>query len=731
MSDAVTDAAEFAIPTLLRERASLRPYEPAFTFVDYSDDPAGTGETLTWLQLYRRSCGVAQALGRCGSAGDRALIVAPQGLDYIVAFVGALQAGFVAVPLSVPQLGEHDERMISVLADSSPSAVLTTSAVSGGMEYYVRRRDNRAAPSLIEVNRLDRVGPTRFAGLDPNADIAYLQYTSGSTRQPAGVMVSHRNLAANFQQVMSCYFADTDNVAPPDTTMVSWLPFYHDLGLWIGVSSPILAGLHSVVFSPMSFLMRPARWLQLMAANSKVFTPAPNFALELAVRRISDHDMARLDLGDVRHIISGAERVHAATLTRFTDRFAPFNLRPEALCPSYGLAEATVYVAASPASTVPGVGHFNAENLAAGIAERSTSPSEATDAGLVSYVVPDSPTVRIVDPQTRTEVEAGIIGEIWVHGDNVALGYWHKPDETERTFRASLVDASPCTPEGPWLRTGDLGVISEGELFIMGRIKDLLIIYGRNHYPDDIEATVQEITDGRVAAISVPGDHGEKLAVIAEFLPSGISLDEIVDEVAKAEAGVVSTVSTVHGVRVEDFVPVPPGSLPLTTSGKVKRSACAQMYRGGEFTRVDADDEFCAASEGEWGGTDDVLVVDGRDHRPYDIEATISRITEGRVAAVAVRHHRTAELIAIVELTTQQTGSGDEQAPRLRAIKRNIMSAVSTSHGLRVGDLVPVPPGSIPLTDGGKVRRSACVERYRTNEFKRLDISTDAFGEYW
>jgi long-chain fatty acid adenylyltransferase FadD28 len=709
--------ADFAIPSVLRERASLAPNEPAFTFVDYAADPSGAKETLSWSQLYRRSCGVAQALSRSGSTGDRALIVAPQSLDYIVAFVGALQAGMVAVPLSVPQLGEHDERTSSVLADSTPTAVLTTSAVSAGMQPYLRAA--RPAPAVIEVDLLDRLAPSKFSRHDPDAEVAYLQYTSGSTRTPAGVMVSHRNLAANFGQVMRCYWGDSGgpgDTAPPDTTMVSWLPFYHDLGLWIGVSSPILAGLHSVVFSPMSFLMRPARWLQLMASYPKVFTPAPNFALELALRRITDKDIAGLDLSDVRHVISGAERVHASTLQRFADRFAPCGLRPEALCPSYGLAEATVYVAASPAATYPNVAHFDPEKLSAGVAERCAG---GTDQGLVGYAVPESPLVRIVDPEARTELPAGTVGEIWAHGDNNAVGYWQRPDETERTFRASLVDPSAGTPEGPWLRTGDLGVLSEGELFIMGRIKDLLIIYGRNHYPDDIEATVGDITGGRVAAISVPGDQGEQLAVIAEVLPDGFSADEVAEEVEAVERAVISAVSTGHGVRVETFLPVPPGSLPLTTSGKVRRSTCVEMYRGGEFVRVDAD-EF-----------DDPDSSDDEDDAFVDVEATISKVTDGLAAVISVPRDGTEEMVAIVELTTEQTGSADGPTPQLRAIKRDIMSALSTSHGLRVTDLVPVPPGSIPLTSGGGVRRSACVERYRNNEFKRLDVSANMLNDTW
>jgi acyl-CoA synthetase (AMP-forming)/AMP-acid ligase II len=268
----------------------------------------------------------------------------------------------------------------------------------------------------------------------------------------------------------------------------------------------------------------------------------------------------------------------------------------------------------------------------------------------------------------------------------------------------------------------------------MGRIKDLLIVYGRNHYPDDIEATVQEITGARVAAISVPGDDGEKLAIIAEFMPSGLSPDEVQSELGTVEGGVISTVSTVHGIRVADFVPVAPGSIPLTTSGKVKRSACAELYRSGQFTRIDADDDSGVMSDGElplMGRTNDVLIVDGRNHRPDDIEATIREITGGRVAAISIVDDRTERLVAIAELATEHTRSREEQTPKLRAIKREIIAAVSTSHGLRVSDLVLVPPGSIPFTTSGKVRRTACVQRYRQNEFKRLDVSASLLDEAW
>ena len=577
---------ESSVPAVLRERASLQPNDAAFTFIDYQKDWAGVAESLTWSQVYRRALNVAHELKRHGSTGDRAVISAPQGLDYVVAFLGALQAGFIAVPLSVPQAGAHDERVTSVLRDTSPAVILTTSSEVGNVTDYAQPQSGESAPTIVEVDLLDldsRRGSDAGAAVGAPSS-AYLQYTSGSTRQPTGVMVSHRNLAANFEQVMSAYFADYGNVAPPDLTIVSWLPFYHDMGLFMGVCAPILVGAQTVLMSPLSFLERPARWMQLAATNSRAFTSGPNFAFELAVRRTSDDDMAGLDLGDVFVIGNGSERIHAATLKRFTDRFARFNLRDKVIRASYGLAEATVYVATRRGGRPPEVVHFNSEKLAGGEAQRCESSGGTP---LVSYGVPESPTVRIVDAETRTECPAGKTGEIWVHGDNVALGYWRKPQETERTFGARLVAPSAGTPEEPWLRTGDVGFISDGELFIVGRIKDLLIVYGRNHYPDDIEATIQEITGGRAAAISVPDDRTEKLVAIVELKKRGDSHEEAMHQLRIVKDEVTAAISTSHGLRVADLVVVSPGSLPITTSGKVRRAACVEWYRHGQFSRLD------------------------------------------------------------------------------------------------------------------------------------------------
>jgi acyl-CoA synthetase (AMP-forming)/AMP-acid ligase II len=326
--------------------------------------------------------------------------------------------------------------------------------------------------------------------------------------------------------------------------------------------------------------------MQLLGKYSGPGSSAPNFGFELAVRRTSDDDMAGLDLGNVRAIITGAERVNAATLKRFTDRFARFNLSETVIRPSYGLAEATLYVASARPGHAPRSVRFDYQHLSAGEAKRCDSQADG-GAELVSYGAPRASTVRIVDPVTRMQNPMGKIGEIWVHGDNVAMGYWRNPQESVRTFGAKLVSPPPGTPEGPWLRTGDLGVISDGELFIVGRIKDLLVVDGSNHYPDDVEATIQEITGGRVVAISVPDEHTEQLVAIIELKKRGHTDEEALDKLRAVKREVSTAIAKSHRVRISDLVLVAPGSIPITTSGKVRRSTCVERYLQHQFTRLD------------------------------------------------------------------------------------------------------------------------------------------------
>jgi long chain fatty acid CoA FadD26 len=576
-----------SLPALLQQQASQQPDAAAYTFIDYEIDPAGFEERLTWSQVHRRALVVAAELRLCGSVGDRAAILAPQGLDYIVGFLGALEAGFIAVPLPVPQFRVHDERVSSALRDCSPSVILTTSSAVDEVTRYVPNENGRSMTSVVEVDSLDLDSPRE---LDPirysHPRTAYLQYTSGSTRQPAGVVVSHENVIVNLGQACSVYFEDSGNVPPPELRFVSWLPFFHDMGLIFSICLPLFTGNPVVLMDPVSFLQRPARWMQLLGKNGLSYSCAPNFAFDLAARRTSDDDMAGLDLGDVLGINNGAERVHPATIKRFNERFAPFNFKDTAIRPSYGLAEATLCVAAPkmgrPAATV----RFDSEHLSSGHAKPCRNGAGG-GIDLVSYGVPRMCTVRIVNPETKAENPPGTIGEIWVHGDNVAMGYWEKPLESERTFGAKLVAPSPGTLEGSWLRTGDLGVMFDGELFIMGRIKDVLIVDGRNHYPDDIEATLREITGGRVAAISVPDDRTEQLIAIVELDKREGSDGERTQKFRSVKREIISAISNSHSLRVADLVLVPPGSIPITTSGKIRRSACVERYRQDEFKRLD------------------------------------------------------------------------------------------------------------------------------------------------
>jgi fatty acid CoA ligase FadD21 len=573
-----------SILSLLHGRASMRPDDVAFTYTNYENDSAGVPQSLTWSQLYRRTLNVARELSLHGSVGDTAVILAPQGLEYVVAFLGSMQAGLIAVPLPLPHRGSHHERVSSVVADTSPPVVLTTSAVAEEVGDYVDQSRMDSAPKIVEIDslNLDVDGGTSIRTAD-SPNVAYLQYSSGSTRLPTGVMLSHRNLTVNFEQLMLSFFANSK--VPPDSTIVSWLPFYHDMGLVLGICAPILGGYRAELTSPVAFLEKPSRWMRSLAENPHAWSSAPNFAFDLAARKTTDNDLAGLDLGGVLGIISGAERVEPATLQRFVDRFAHFNFRDHMMRPSYGLAEATVFVATGTWSESTPAVHFDVGALGAGRVERCTAGSGTA---LIKYKVPQSPTLRIVDSETHRECPPDFVGEIWIHGENVADGYWRKPPEEQRCFGATLLDPSPGTPDGPWLRTGDLGFIYEGELFIVGRIKDLLIIRGRNHYPEDIEATVQEITRGRVAAISVPVNSTEQLVTIIELKKRSDANGDATRWLSELKSDVTSAISNAYGLSIGDLVRVEAGSIPTTTSGKIRRAACVEQYREEQFTRLDA-----------------------------------------------------------------------------------------------------------------------------------------------
>ncbi len=565
---------QITIPELIERRAQEQPDDPAYTFVDYESDPAGVAESLTWSELRDRVNVVAGRLAGCGSPGDRAAILAPQGLEYVVGFLGAIRAGFIAVPLSVPQPGQHDERVASALRNCSPAAVLTTSAVVDEVRKYAQAQSGQRHPRVIEVDALDFDSPVNPVAVETYPKIAYLQYTSGSTRQPAGVEITHRNALVNVDQAVTEYFENLDR-SPEDMTVVCWAPLYHDMGLILGVFMPLGTGRPCVLLSPVAFMQKPVRWIQQMAAHPSVITAGPNFAFEVAARRCGDADLEGLDLSGVLVMINGGERVQATTVRRFADRFGPYGLPDSSMRPTLGMAEAAVFVVTSAGGRPPTMVRFDTEKLAAGHAEVcAEGGSELVTAGR-----PRTCELRVVDPETLLEKPAGEVGELWMRGEQVGSGYWRNPEATDRTFNGQLAQAA--ADPGRWLRTGDLAVMFDGEVYIIGRLKDLLIVDGRNHYPDDIEATVVAFTGGRVAAVSLPDETTERLVVIAEVKQGGP------EELAALKQQVTAAVSRTHGVRVSDAVFVAPRSLPVTTSGKVRRKASLELYRTGQLRRLD------------------------------------------------------------------------------------------------------------------------------------------------
>ena len=564
----------------------------AYRYVDYSHYPEGKPVELTWREFGTRSRAISARLQQVTSPNDRVAILAPQGLDYVTGFFGAIQAGTIAVPLFAPELPGHAERLEAVLADAQPSVVLTTAAAAEAVGKFLRSMPREKRPRAIAVDEIpDSVAGTFRAADFNNDDIAYLQYTSGSTRIPTGVEISHRAAGTNLLQMILTLDLEGDF----DVHGVSWLPLYHDMGLMM-ICFPVLYGGHATLMSPMAFVRRPQRWIQVLAAesrNSHVVSPAPNFAFEMVVQRGSPGE--NIDLSDVI-LINGSEPVNIDSIEKFVDTFMPHGLSKTAVRPSYGMAEATLFVSSIVPDTEPSAVYLDREQLGVGRAVR-VAPYDPRALGEVSCGrVSLSQWAAIVDPETGEELPEGYVGEIWLHGANIGRGYWARPEETRRIFGNHLTSRLPTgshaegvPDEGTWLRTGDLGVYLDDELYITGRIKDMIILDGRNHYPQDIEATAAEastaVRAGYVAAFAVPArelpdadasDTTEKLIVVAERAPGAGRADPqpVVDAVRRL-------VSRRHGVNVFDVRLVAAGAIPRTTSGKLARRACRAEYLDG------------------------------------------------------------------------------------------------------------------------------------------------------
>ncbi len=567
----MTETSEPAPPLLtdrLRHWVAVSPHRPAVTHVAFpGPESPGVHRTLSWQGLDERARAVAGQLRRTVPAGDRVALLLPQGLDYAAAFLGCLYAGVIAVPLFTPDLPGHGGRLASVLDDCEPAHLLT----DGPSREAVERATGGRLP-VTEVDGALPEGP--LAALLPRPapdDVAYLQYTSGSTRTPAGVMVTHANVVANARQAVAAFDA-----APGRSTTVGWLPLFHDMGLVLSVAAPVHAGFGSVLLDPVAFLENPVRWLRLLGSYPGTVSAAPNFAYDYCASRVDADEAAGLRLDRVAALLNGSEPVRPATLDRFLTAFAPAGLAAEALCPAYGLAEATVFVTADRSDEPPLTVECDAGALAAGrIEERPGGTARLTTCGR-----PVGQEVRVADPESGSVLGEGRVGEIQVRGPNVGAGYWKQSERTAETFRDG------------WLHTGDLGALYDGRLLVTGRLKDLIVVDGRNHYPQDVEETVQSAVDAvrrdRLAAFTVPrgndpghdpgDDPGEDLVVVAE-LRRGTGRDGARNR--ERLARVRAAVAERHGLRLADLVLVEAGAVPRTSSGKVARAACRDRYLSG------------------------------------------------------------------------------------------------------------------------------------------------------
>ncbi|RNL84533.1 fatty acyl-AMP ligase [Halostreptopolyspora alba] len=555
-----------------------RPDAPAYGFTDHARDSAGTPHTLTWAQIARRVAVLAERLSASVADGERVAILAPQGLDYVVGMLATLHTRAIAVPLFSPDLPGHGDRLRWTLADCAPAVVLTTSETRDQGERLLNDGPHTAVREVVAVDEVVEGADAAGAPAPPDpvtdpASPAYLQYTSGSTRQPTGVVLTHGNLSANVRQLWE---AAVGRGTEADTTIttVGWLPLFHDMGLILTVATPLLTGSRAEFMDPAAFVMSPVRWLRLLSRHERVYSAAPNFGFEHCVKRVREADKPALDLSGVRGLLNGAEPIRPETMRRFVAAFEGHGLRPSALVPAYGLAEATVYVSMDTANREPRTRVVDRDALADGVVRECPEEGERTST-LVSCGAPVGQRVAIVNPEDHTEMPEGGVGEIWVCGPNVAASYWGAPERG-----AGVFDARPHGQErdGTWLRTGDLGTLIDGELHVTGRAKDLIIADGRNHYPQDIEATVAathpQFRDGRVAAFAVPGDDGERLVVMAETGASGPDTEQLTRLVRQE-------ISREHGLHLHELVLVSRGKVKRTSSGKIARSACRDAHLKG------------------------------------------------------------------------------------------------------------------------------------------------------
>ncbi|MEM9506104.1 MAG: AMP-binding protein [Cyanobacteria bacterium P01_E01_bin.35] len=559
---------------LLRHRGQYQSSITAFTFLPKGETE---GISITYQELDKKARAIAATLQGMNALGERALLLYQPGLEFIAAFFGCLYAGVIAVPVYPPRRNHHGNRLQAIVIDAQARIALTTTSVFSNIEKILIEEPELASLHTITTDEIDSRKASDWVSLaiDPD-NLAFLQYTSGSTGTPKGVMISHGNLLHNEQMIQQA-FGHTS-----DTVVVGWLPVYHDMGLIGNVLQPLYLGRPCILMSPVAFLQKPICWLQAISRYKATTSGGPNFAYDLCVNKIKPEQLENLDLSSWEVAFTGAEPVRAETLERFARTFADCGFRYDAFYPCYGMAETTLIVSGGLKTEPPIIRCVEGTEL---LQNRvvPTEKSRVDSQAIVGcgHTCLDQKIV-IANPESLIECGDREVGEIWVRGESVARGYWRKLELSQQTFNAHLKD----TAEGPFLRTGDLGFLQDGELFVTGRIKDVIIIRGQNHYPQDIELTVRSshpaLRPNAGAAFSVDIDGVERLVIAQEVERSYLrQLD--VSEVTRA---IRQEVSQQHELEVYAIVLLKTASIPKTSSGKIQRYGCRIGFLNGSLDLV-------------------------------------------------------------------------------------------------------------------------------------------------
>jgi len=565
-----------SIVDILRGRAEEQPNQLAYR---YLVDGEYEEVSMSYEDLDRKARTIAAILQFSAKEGDRALLIFPPGLDFIVAFFGCLYAKILAVPVYPPhpaRLEKNLSNIFRIVDDANPIIALLTSSLCDVIKSRKEIADEFGKIKLLSTDNddiNDWANKWKQPVIEKN-DLAFLQYTSGSTSVPRGVMISHGNLVHNLGLIEKCFGQSSESRA------VIWLPPYHDMGLIGGILQPLYTGYPATLLSHMMFLQRPIRWLQAISRFHATTSGGPNFAYDLCIRKIKPEQREQLDLSRWEVAFNGAEPVYNKTLDQFAEYFIPCGFRREAFLPCYGLAEATLMVAGGPKGRTPVTKNLMNSGLEQNQIIISSEKNNDTRTLVSCGRKISDQQIRIVNVETKALCPSNHIGEIWVSGPSVAKGYWNKPLETELTFNARLSNSD----EGPFLRTGDLGFLHEGELYITGRLKNLIISDGKNHYSHDIERTVERshpaIRLAGCAVFSIIDSVNERIIVIAE-VEHKLTVNS--DEVKKA---IRHAVSINHDLHVDDIKLTNPGDIPRTTSGKIRHFLCKTNYMAEAFQEI-------------------------------------------------------------------------------------------------------------------------------------------------